>query len=138
VLRLFHMTPTAPWPPLVHEASIWLRCQREHTKFKALVKHKNALKNRTVAVLHTDGPTIIAGGKRDLDKLQRGLLREGEIGAKRPGSDAEVTVLLEAKKRFLRPRALATTRTICPDCAPFTESRGGILTSDTTAVFPPF
>ena len=96
-----------------------------------------AQKHRTAAVLSTDGPTIIGGGKRDLDDVQTRLLQDGEIAAKLPGADAEPTVLFEAMARGHRPLALATSRPICPDCAELIKSMGGKLTSATTAIFPP-
>jgi hypothetical protein len=96
-----------------------------------------AQKHRTAAVLSTDGPTIIGGGKRDLDDVQTRLLQDGEIAAKLPGADAEPTVLSEAMARGHRPLALATSRPICPDCAELIKSMGGKLTSATTAIFPP-
>jgi hypothetical protein len=93
-------------------------------------------KLRTTAVLSADGDTIVAGGKRDLEPSQRSLIRPGERPAKFPGAHAETTVLLEALNAGLLPRALATTRTICADCAGTIEDLGGVLTSKTTAVFP--
>jgi hypothetical protein len=94
---------------------------------------------RTTAVLLTDGPTIIgAGNKKDIYPVQRRLLREGEIEARRPNTDAEKTVLLKAIEDGHRPRAIAATRLICDECAGLIKSLGGILTSDTTAVFPPY
>ncbi len=98
-----------------------------------------AQKHRTTAALLTDGPTIIGGGaEKDLEEGQRRLLRDGEIYAELPGADAEVTALTKAMALFHRPRALATTRPICGKCQKFIKSMGGIVTSDTTAVFPPY
>jgi hypothetical protein len=98
-----------------------------------------AQSKRTTAALLTDGPTIIAGGARkDLEKTQLRLLRDGEIYAKFPGVDAEVTALTKAMALSHRPRALAASRPFCAKCRAFIESIGGILTSDRTAVFPPF
>jgi hypothetical protein len=91
---------------------------------------------RTTAILSTDGDTIVAGGKRDLDPVQRALVRPGEQAAKLPGADAEITALAEAKNAGLIPRALATTRPICPDCKAAIEEARGVLTSKFTAVFP--
>ncbi|HXA70010.1 MAG TPA: hypothetical protein VNW24_06150 [Stellaceae bacterium] len=94
-------------------------------------------KLRTTAALSTDGPTIVGGGAvKDLESAQEAALQPGEISAKLPGAHAEVTVLTEALKSGLRPRLLATTRDICPDCRRYIESLGGRLTSETTAIFP--
>jgi hypothetical protein len=92
---------------------------------------------RTTAVLSTDGDTIIAGGKRDLDPGQRALLGPGERPGKLAGADAEITALNEALNAGLTPRALATTRPICAECQAAIESKRGMLTSKTTAIFPP-
>jgi hypothetical protein len=96
-----------------------------------------AQRNRTTAVLSTDGDTIIAGGKRDLDPDQRALLRPGERAGKLPRTHAEITALNEALKAGLTPRATATTRRICEGCQAAIEDKKGILTSETTAIFPP-
>lgn len=92
---------------------------------------------RTTAVLETDLGRIIAGGARDLSPAQRALLGPGEIAARAPGAHAEVTALDAAAKIGATPSELAVTRTICDQCAAIIESRGGTLTSPTTAVFPP-
>jgi hypothetical protein len=96
-----------------------------------------AQRQRTTAVLSTDGDTIIAGGKRDLDPKQKALLRLGERAGKLPGQDAEITTLYEAMNAGLSPRALATTRPMCEDCQAAVELAKGKLTSSTTAIFPP-
>jgi hypothetical protein len=95
-----------------------------------------AQNSRTTAVLSTNRQTIIGGGGVDLSKAQRALLREGEVEAMLPGAHAEITVLLKALERGHLPRALATSRPICPQCAEFIKLLGGRLTSPTTAVFP--
>jgi hypothetical protein len=97
---------------------------------------KIARSRRTTAILSTDGDTIVAGGKRDLDPVQRALIRPGEQAAKLPGADAEITALAKAENAGLIPRALATTRPICPDCKAVIEDARGVLTSKFTAVFP--
>jgi RHS repeat-associated protein len=91
---------------------------------------------RTTAVLSTNTETIVASGVRDLTPAQRALLTTGEIAAKLPTAHAEITALSAAEEAGLLPRALATTRTICPACATVIESLGGKLTSPTTAEFP--
>jgi hypothetical protein len=95
-----------------------------------------AQSRRTTAILSTDGDTIVAGGKRDLDRVQKILVRPGERAAKLPAADAEITALSEAENAGLTPRALATTRPICSDCRAAIEKAGGVLTSRFTAVFP--
>jgi hypothetical protein len=101
------------------------------------ILHPIPRKLRTTAALSTDGPTIVGGGAvKDLARAQVAGLQPGEIPAKLPGAHAEVTVLTEVLKRALRPRLLATTRDICPDCQQYIESLGGRLTSETTAIFP--
>ena len=95
-----------------------------------------AQKLRTTAVLETSGGNIIAGGARDLSPAQRALLRQGEIAAKLPGADAEVTALSHANRLGLQPRAMAVTRTICPECAATIRASGGTLISPTTAIWP--
>jgi len=93
---------------------------------------------RTTAVLLTDRATIIGGGVKDLERRQTKLLRAGEIPAKLPGAHAEETVIRDAIQRGHRPRAIAASWPFCPKCRKFIELMGGIFTSDTTAVFPPF
>jgi hypothetical protein len=101
------------------------------------VLDKIAQRQRTTAVLSTDGDTIIAGGGRDLSPGQTGLLRNAENAGKLPGMHAEITALNEAEKAGLTPRAMATTRRICGKCQAAIEDRNGVLTSSTTAIFPP-
>jgi hypothetical protein len=96
-----------------------------------------AQRQRTTAVLSTDGDTIIAGGKRDLSPKQKALLRPWERAGDLPGAHAETSALYNALKAGLTPRALATTRPICADCQAAIEDLDGILTSKTTAIFPP-
>jgi len=94
--------------------------------------------NRTTAVLSTDRSTIIGGGKEDIRPDQRRLLRDGEIEARMPNADAEKTVLRRALELGHWPRALATTRDICPDCGDFINIMGGIISPDRRfAIFPP-
>ena len=111
--------------------------QRAHQFHRAL--DLRAQRHRTTVVLLTDGPTIIGGGaEKDLVEGQLRLLRDGEIYSKLPGADAELTALSQAMALFHRPRALVTTRPICPECRKFIESMGGILTSNTSAILPPY
>jgi tRNA(Arg) A34 adenosine deaminase TadA len=91
---------------------------------------------RTTAALGTTGETIIAGGIVDLVPAQRALLQAGEVAARLPGAHAEITALTAAQEAGFAPRALATTRAICPACAAVIESLGGRLVGANTAVFP--
>jgi hypothetical protein len=95
-----------------------------------------ARNSRTTAVLSTNRQTIIGGGVADLLPIQKALLRSGEVAAKMRGAHAEPTVLLKAFERGHLPRALATSRPICGQCAELIRLLGGRLTSPTTAVFP--
>lgn len=106
-----------------------------------VLPHPNAIKNRTVAVLRTDGPTIVGSGGRDLDRIQTNMLQPGEVAAARlPGEHAEVTVLQDAQNQGARPSALGISRsngrTICPTCKQAIESAGGWVDSAGTARFP--
>jgi RHS repeat-associated protein len=92
--------------------------------------------HRTTAALETDGPRIIAGGGRDLTPAQRAMVGTGEVAARMPGADAEVTALAHAEAAGLSPRAIGVTRDICPSCALVIQKSGGTLTSPTTAVWP--
>jgi RHS repeat-associated protein len=75
-----------------------------------------AARHRTTALLSTSGGNIIGGGGRDLTPAQRALVKPAELLAKQPGAHAEITVLGEATRRGLRPRAIVTSREICPSC----------------------
>lgn len=71
---------------------------------------------RTTAALATDGATIVGGGVRDLDPLQRFLQANGELLAKLRGAHAEATVLQKATEMGLMPQAIAASRPFCgPD-----------------------
>ena len=53
-----------------------------------------AQNNRTTAVLSTqEGVTIIGSGKHDMTRYKRAELLPGEMKARLPGQDAEITVL---------------------------------------------
>jgi len=108
---------------------------RAHEVHGTLVQ--KAQGNRTTAVLRTDKSTIIGGGKRDLDPIQKPL-RAGEIEARMAHADAERTVLFKALELGQWPRALATTRDICPDCDELITFMGGVISPDRRfAIFPP-
>jgi hypothetical protein len=95
-----------------------------------------ARKQRVTAVLATNGKTIVASGGRDLEKKQKLLLGPSELPARLPDEHGEITALFAAKKKGFIPRAIATTKPMCIDCAIEIEKAGGRLTSPTTAIFP--
>jgi hypothetical protein len=86
--------------------------------------------------LSTNEKTIVGGGRHDLAPEQRALLRDDEVPAKLAGAHAEITVLWKAFANGYTPRALATSRPICPDCWPMIEAFGGKKISPTLAIFP--
>jgi RHS repeat-associated protein len=91
---------------------------------------------RTTAGAGTEeGISIFAGGKRDLIPAQRALLVPGEIAAKLPGADAEITIMSAAAKNGLNLTDLRVTRPICSDCQSAIEGSGGRLTSDRSATW---
>ena len=122
-----------PFGPTI-EQELAALSERAHQIHGAL--DKIAQSKRVTAILSTNGGTIAAGGKRDLDRVQRALLRPEEIAAKLRGAHAEITALSAAKKASLIPHAIATTRPICPRCRAAIEKARGVLTSKYTAVFP--
>jgi hypothetical protein len=113
-------------------AALEARAQEIH----AVINSSWAQTRRTTAVLRTNEKTIVGGGKRDLEREQRDLLRDDEVAAKLPRAHAEITVLWKALARGYTPRALATSRPICPDCWPIIEAFGGEKISPTLAKFP--
>jgi hypothetical protein len=128
-------TPYAPRPDLdgLELKALERRAHEIHNALKRDIERTQ----RTTAVLKTDGGWIVAGGKvHDLTPEQRGLLYEYEYPAALPGEDAEITALVDAENRGWRPRAIATTREICPECEKFIKSRGGVRKSPTLYVFP--
>ena len=110
--------------------------KRAHEIHNALT-HDIERRQRTTAVLSTNEGWIVAGGKQhDLTLAQRKLLYEYEHPAALPKEDAEITALVEAENRGWKPRAIATTREICPECEEFIKSRGGVRKSPTLYIFP--
>ncbi len=97
----------------------------EHAKKILSVLRKIEQKMRTTAVLETDVGRIIAGGARDLDRVQRAVLDRREIAARAARVHAEVTALHKAASVGATPSELAVTRNICPECAVVIESLGG-------------
>ena len=95
-----------------------------------------AQSQRTTAVLQTSTGRIIASGSRDLTPGQLRILSAAETGAMVPGAHAEITALTVARALSQSPQAMAVTRAICPQCANFIQSTGGILTSPRTVIWP--
>ena len=95
-----------------------------------------ASNHRTVAVLRTDGPTIVASGTKDIYPKQRANFQPGEVEARLPGAHAEITALQDAQNRGATPKVLGVSRTICPTCRQAIESAGGWVDSAGTARFP--
>jgi hypothetical protein len=127
---LLHRRPTNL--PDVNLGALEARAQEIHA-----VLGPRAQRHRTTAVLSTNERTIVGGGaKVDLEDKQLDLLRDDEVPAKLPGAHAETTVLWKALARGYTPRALATSRPICPECWPMIEAFGGKKISPTLAIFP--
>jgi hypothetical protein len=97
-----------------------------------------AQKFRTVSVLKTPTGTFIAGsGDVELEPDQRDAV--GAAGATEvpvAGIHAEIAALDYAKSRGELPQFIGASRPFCPPCRTELESRGGLITSPTTAVFP--
>jgi len=119
--------------PDVDLAALEARAQEIH----AVLDSSWAQPRRATAVLSTNEKTIVGGGRRDLAPKQHVLLRDDEVPAKLPGAHAEITVLWKAFARGYTPRALATSRPICPECRPMIEAFGGKLITPTLVIFPP-
>jgi hypothetical protein len=127
---LLYRRPAAPTDADL--AALEARAQEIHT-----VLEPRAQRHRTTAVLSTNDKTIVGGGaKVDLEQKQLDLLRDDEVPAELPGAHAETTVLWKAFARGYTPRALATSRPICPECRPWIEAFGGKVISPTLAIFP--
>jgi RHS repeat-associated protein len=87
-----------------------------------------AIEQRTTAVIRAYDPktkkffNVVAGGaKRDLSPAQRLAIQPGEVAAKLPGADAEMTALEYIRQQGWVPVAGATTRAVCPICGFFME-----------------
>jgi hypothetical protein len=154
----FEARPVGPEQPVVGSVANTQEAEQASTPYavrpdleglelKALERRAHEIHNalrrdiertqRTTAVLKTDRGWIVAGGKRhDLAPEQRGLLYEYEHAAALPDEDAEITALADAENRGWIPRAIATTREVCPECEAFIKSRGGVRKSPTLYVFP--
>jgi hypothetical protein len=131
VLPPEELPPPAPdVGPAARTARLTTRAEEVHSVLDPIARNE-----RTTAVLETTGGDIIGGGVRDLTPAQRALLGEGEIAARLPGEHAEITVLQEAARRGLTPRAISTTRDFCPDCRRALEEAGARITGPRTAVW---
>jgi hypothetical protein len=130
--------PAGAGPALPADLDHWLveALSRRAHEIHGALKHDIERTQRTTAVLSTDGDTIVASGGRDLTPRQLSLLYEYEHPAALRDKHSEITALFEALKRGWRPRAIATTREICPECSEFMESLGGVRTGPTTYIFP--
>ena len=84
-----------------------------------------------------EGPTVVGGGRRDLDPIQR-RAAGSDITAHWPGEHAEPTVLQEMFARGLSPRALSMSGgpgEFCPACRVIIVENGGTIISPTQAVW---
>jgi hypothetical protein len=89
-------------------------------------------------VLRTRSGTLIAGsGDVEFEDNQHDAVRAaGATEVPVAGVHAEIAALDYAKSRGELPQFIAASRPFCPLCRPEIESRGGVITSPTTAVFP--
>lgn len=98
-----------------------------------------AYKQRMVAVVTTDGRSVVGGGVRDLTPAQRDMLGKGEIPGKLLREHGEVTAVTEAVlSRGLIPRAIGTSMDFCDLCELFIQETSGIITGPRTAIWPQF
>ncbi len=118
----------------VGEIGVWVHnnscrlADRAQEYYDQLDSYAHKRHKRTVGVMETNGSDIISSsGKRDLTKAQKKLQRENEILAKLPGEHAEITALVEARKRGLEPKAIAVTTIICSECREVIEATGGAV-----------
>ena len=112
------------------------------SQFQSTMDPAAANGGRTLSILRTTGFDVFGSGRRDLSPAFRALLGPGEMAAKLFGRHAEPTVLTAADRlgsifpgSFV-PRILVTTVNICPICADFIESKGGILFSPRLVIWP--
>src|SRR5207248_1682302 len=77
------------------------------------------------------------GAARDLEAVQRTALRLGEVEARLPGADAEMTVLDYMLKNGIEPIAGGVSRPFCPICQFWQElpEVGGLLISPQQVIF---
>jgi RHS repeat-associated protein len=97
---------------------------------------------RTTAVIQARTPSgelvdVVSGGaQRDLSPAQRAALKPGEVAAKLPGADAEMTGLHHITGEGWEPVAGDLSRDACPICRYWIEESGGIFINDRQFVFP--
>lgn len=89
-------------------------------------------------MLRTPSGTFIAGsGDVELEENQRDAIRAaGATEVPVAGVHAEIAALDYAKSRGELPLFITASRPFCPPCRTEIRSRGGLITSPTTAVFP--
>ncbi|MDX2043933.1 MAG: RHS repeat-associated core domain-containing protein [Acidobacteriota bacterium] len=85
-------------------------------------------KKTTTAVVETTNTsgqtvTLVASSERALRPSQRAALKKGEVAVKGDGH-AEVTALNAARQMGLKPRRVAASRPICPQCAEAIQEAG--------------
>ena len=119
-------------------AALLARAQEVHA---ALPADGIAASMRTTAALDTmtgagQPVRVLGSGGYDLTRAQKALAGPGEVTASLRGAHAEVTVLRHAAINGLLPRAIATTRDICPRCAGALTRAGATITGPRTAVWP--
>jgi hypothetical protein len=92
-----------------------------------------------VAVVETDGPSVVGGGARDLNPDQQDMIDpETEMAAKMPRAHGEETAVTGAVNHGLIPHSIGTSMDFCDLCELFIQETGGIITGPRTAVWPQF
>ncbi|MGD0094729.1 MAG: RHS repeat-associated core domain-containing protein, partial [Planctomycetota bacterium] len=122
-------------PTQAQAANLAKRADEIHDALNLPKPDPIAAQNRTTAVLETDKGTLVAG-RRPLSPSQRAALRPDEVNASVPNLDAEQATVLNAGTANAQPKALGSSRTICPDCKNLIKSSGGVVTGPRTAVWP--
>ncbi|MGW2239474.1 RHS repeat-associated core domain-containing protein [Streptomyces sp. NPDC001759] len=98
-----------------------------------------AHKQRMVAVVETDGPSVVGGGARDLNPDQQAMIDpQTEMAAKMPRAHGEETAVTGAVNHGLIPQSIGTSMDFCDLCELFIQETGGIITGPRTAVWPQF
>jgi RHS repeat-associated protein len=97
---------------------------------------------RTTAAIQARKPNgelvdvLSAGAARDLSPGQRAVLRPGELAAKLPGADAEMTGLSFITKQGWDPVAGGISRDACPVCRYMIEASGGVFINNRQFIYP--
>jgi hypothetical protein len=90
-----------------------------------------------LGMLRTDGPDLLGSGIEDLHPKHVSELKQGELPAFLKGEHAEVTLVINARRRGLRPRILVTDVDICGPCRTWLESdRGARVIGRRVAIWP--